>query len=431
MSAEQYAVPTYEAPPGTAWYHFLHGNVPGHQIDFMYRPIVPGGDLAPQHFSHLARLVKYIEPWDGSAHAFALVNLSRDDTQYEPGQGGVAIVFGMRIQGAKDHAGRHAPPFSHAAAAIARELSEEALREATLALYDKLLGTEEARERTDAFYRAYVEAAQEGGEVSPILEAYVREFEDLPAPGPSGLGLRWTVEGATPPRRVSIVSPEGADFESIADCAARIAAVLLESDIRWTSISTGREADVPGGVSIRFVPVREPGAEEGTVVLSLREVPLDAAELAEALFGARAVRASEVPAAKATWRRFQEAREVPIDVEFEPAEQVKEAEPRREPRRGMLAAGLILLGVVGMIGAVALDGPESEDPRGTSAAPTLPEREVVPVPLAQAVEMPSGAVFDAGVAADAGKEAAAPPVWKPVPVRGRTVRSGSVIVVPE
>src|SRR5215468_8721092 len=107
-----YVVPSYRALDDTPWYHFLHGNVPGHQIDFMYRPEVPQGALSRQHFSHLARLMKYIEPESTGAYAFAIGNLSRDDTQYEPGHGGVALIFGLRIRGVTDHAGRQDPPFA-------------------------------------------------------------------------------------------------------------------------------------------------------------------------------------------------------------------------------------------------------------------------------------------------------------------------------
>src|SRR5687768_5326291 len=91
---EGYAVPTYSAPAGVGWYHFLHGNVPGHQIDFIYRPEIPQGALSRQHFGHLARLMKYIEPRARCEFAFAIGNLSRDDSQHEPGHGGLAIIFG-------------------------------------------------------------------------------------------------------------------------------------------------------------------------------------------------------------------------------------------------------------------------------------------------------------------------------------------------
>jgi hypothetical protein len=303
-----YAVPTYEAPEGAAWYHFLHGNVPGHQIDFMYRPEVPQGSLTRQHFSHLARLVRYIEPRAGSTYAFAIGNLSRDDTQYEPGHGGVALIFGLRIRGAKDHAGRQDPPFSHAAAAIARHLDEAALFEAALAFYHKLLPDEESRAEGSGWYHTYVQHAQNPDALLPLLRAYAADFDDLPAPGPSRLGLRWTAQGTTQPKRIVIAFADGTPFAAIAQCAARIAGVLVESDIRWTVISNGREADVPGGVSVRLLPLREMGPEEGPV-FRLEEVPLEAEAIAQKLFGAQAARASRLPEAHVGWRQ-RYAREV-------------------------------------------------------------------------------------------------------------------------
>ena len=84
---QAYEVPAYTAPEDTSWFHFLHGNVPHHQIDFIYRPAVPHGKLSQQHFSHLSRLMKYIEPQTYGGYAFCIGNLSRDDIQYEPGHG--------------------------------------------------------------------------------------------------------------------------------------------------------------------------------------------------------------------------------------------------------------------------------------------------------------------------------------------------------
>ncbi|MEZ4295607.1 MAG: hypothetical protein R3B70_11575 [Polyangiaceae bacterium] len=105
-----YVIPRYRAPADTAFFHFLHGTVPGHQIDFMYCPEVPQGPLKQTHFGHLARLIKYIEPRQGAAYAFALGNLSRDDVQHEPGHGGLAILFALRVPGVTDHAGCDMPP---------------------------------------------------------------------------------------------------------------------------------------------------------------------------------------------------------------------------------------------------------------------------------------------------------------------------------
>ena len=224
-----YVVPTYRETEDPPWYHFLHGNVPGHQIDFMYRAEVPQGPLTRQHFSHLARLMKYIEPQAGCPYAFAIGNLSRDDTQHEPGHGGVALMFGLRIQGVTDHAGRQDPPFAHAVAAIDRDLDRTELLAAAGVFHRHVLAAAQSAE----WYRSYVRCAAEApAGMTGVLADYVAGFDDLPAPAPSALGLKWTVGETTPPARVVIVHDDDAPFGMIAACAAKIAAVLFPSDIR-------------------------------------------------------------------------------------------------------------------------------------------------------------------------------------------------------
>jgi hypothetical protein len=90
---------------------------------------------------------------------------------------------------------------------------------------------------------------------------------------------------------VVIVHPDGAPFSEIALCAARLASILYRCDVRWTSITTGREADIPNGVSIRLVPERDAHGSEvaGALVLGLDEIPRDDAEAAHKLFGASPV----------------------------------------------------------------------------------------------------------------------------------------------
>ncbi|MRG98045.1 hypothetical protein [Polyangium spumosum] len=302
-----YEVPTYKVPYGATWFHFLHGNVPGHQIDFIYRPDVPQEPLTRQHFSHLSRLVKYIEPRHGSAYAFAIGNLSRDDTQYEAGHGGLAFIFGLRIKGAKDHAGRQDPPFCHSAAIIDRHLDGETIYGTALQFYQKLLPDEESQAEGSGWYHTYVQHAQNPDALLPLLKMYLEDFEDLHKPGPSGLSFRWTVEHSTPPKRVVIVYPDRVDFPTLAYCMARIANVLVESDIKWTAISNGREQDVVGGLTVRFVPRREATAEPADVVLMyLEQVPEDPAEIAAQLFNAHEVRISQMPDLRMNWRFVQE-----------------------------------------------------------------------------------------------------------------------------
>lgn len=395
-----YVVPTYKARPEAGWYHFLHGNVPGHQIDFMYRPEVPQGPLTQQHFGHLARLVKYIEPRYRSAYAFAIGNLSRDDTQYEPGRGGVALLFGLRIRGAKDHQGRQDPPFCHAMAAIGRHLDETRLLEASIAFYQKLLPDKESEAEGSGWYHTYLRSAQNVDALPVLLGAYVADFDDLPAPLPSGLGFRWTAEGARLPKRIVIVHGSAEPFEAIAACAARIAGVLVESDIRWTVISSGREADVPGGLSIRFVPQREAGVEEsGVRILRLEDVPRAPEEIAERLFGAREVRISQMFEPRMGWRQLygkqapaaethrdgegakEQAEESAVDGEAE-------AKKRRAPVGVLVAIGVAL--VIGGAGAAVMMG----------ATATVTDEE-------RAAATGSGQVVGAEAAATAATEAGA------------------------
>ena len=295
-----YVVPTYRAPDETPWYHFLHGNVPGHQIDFMYRAEVPQGPLMRQHFSHLARLMKYIEPQAGCPYAFAIGNLSRDDTQHEPGHGGVALMFGLRIQGVTDHAGRQDPPFAHAVATIDRRLDRAELLATAGVFHRHVLAAAQSAE----WYRSYVHCAAEApAGMADVLAKYVAGFGDLPSPPQSSLGLKWTVGESTPPSRVVIVHDDDAPFGMIAECAAKIAAVLFPSDIRWSAISNGREADLPNGVTVRLVATSNvTAADEAKGVHRIEDVPDDEAELAQKLFGVSSAREAVTKPIARGWR---------------------------------------------------------------------------------------------------------------------------------
>ncbi|WP_437679326.1 hypothetical protein [Sorangium sp. So ce131] len=286
--ASGYVIPRYRAAGDSPWYHVLHGNIPGHQIDFMYCPEVPQGPLTTTHFSHLARLMKYIEPQTGATHAFAIGNLSRDDTQHEPGHGAVGVIFGFRIGGTVDHAGRGNPPFAHGIVAVDRDLAYTTLLEAAATFYRHVMNATEVNSSAGMFYREYVGAVREAPErVAHVLERYVEEFRDLPYLRQSGATWDWVADEGAQPKRVVIVHKHDEPFGAIAHAAAKIATVLYRSNIRWTSITTGREADIPGGVSVRFVRERDVTMEDRHgMVLRLDEVAEDEAEIAR-MFGAR------------------------------------------------------------------------------------------------------------------------------------------------
>ncbi|MCC6553999.1 MAG: hypothetical protein IT372_13395 [Polyangiaceae bacterium] len=296
----EYAVPRYRAPSGAPWYHALHGNVPGHEIDFIYCPEVPDGPLTLTHFGHLARLVKYIEPRTGSPFALAIGNLSRDDSQHEPGHGGLALVLGLRVSGVTDGAGRQDPPFAHAIAAIDRDLSGGALLDAALAFLRRVMGGRAAAASSSAFYRAYARCAEERPEDVPgLLDRYVGSFADLPAPQPSASPRCWEVDHGGRPGRLVVVHGDDEPLERVIGVAARLAVVLYRSNVRWTSITIGGDIEIPGGLSIQIVPRSQSAGVKRRLLVPLDEVPEAEEDIARAIFGARPAARPEVRAAPA------------------------------------------------------------------------------------------------------------------------------------
>ncbi|WP_433933537.1 hypothetical protein AB3662_04200 [Sorangium cellulosum] len=304
MSAAGYEPPRYRAADDAAWYHVLHGNVPEHQIDLMYGPEIPQGLLTPTHFSHMARLMKYIEPQTNGTHAFAIGNLSRDDTQHEAGHGAIALIFALRIGGATDHAGRGHPPFAHGIAAIDREVRPASLLEAATRFHRHTMNGGDSEPPAGAFYRAYVRAVLEHPDgVSRVLARYVEAFDDLPRLPRSDLSWAWAADPGAQPRRVVVVHGDDEPFGAVAGVASRLAAVLFRSNIKWTAITTGREADIPGGLSVRLVAERDVATEDRQGRrLRIEEVPEDEAEIARTVFSARPYGAEPEKLKPVGWR---------------------------------------------------------------------------------------------------------------------------------
>lgn len=298
-----YQIPRYRAPDDTAFYHFLHGTVPGHQIDFMICPEVPQGALQQTHFGHLTRLIRYIEPRQGATFGFALGNLSRDDVQHEPGHGGVAILFALRVPGVTDHAGRNMPPYAHGIVAVDRSLEYVQLVEAMIRLHRRFIEREDAEHRRGEFYRTYVRIMMQ--EAPEVAEAFlgnaITEIADIPRPPRSKLGFDFEIDpDAPPPARIHVVHEDSESFSTLAHYAALMGAALYRSNVKWTSITTGREIDIAGGTSVCFVPASEEHTVRGPVH-RLDDLPEDEGELILRLFGARR-RTPQVPAPRQGWR---------------------------------------------------------------------------------------------------------------------------------
>ncbi|MRG93083.1 hypothetical protein [Polyangium spumosum] len=438
--------PTYEAPADVAWYHFLHGNVPGHQIDFIYHPEVPQGSLSRQHFGHLARLLKYIEPRTTSDCAFAIGNLSRDDTQHEPGRGGVALIFGLRIRGARDHAGRQDPPFSHAIVAIERDLDEAFLLRAALDFRARLFERTAATAQGNGWYHTYARRGEDPAAALPLLQAYKASFEGLPSAGPGARSLRWAVaEEVKLPGRIVITHDGDTPFEAIAACAARIAAVLYRSNIKWTALSNGRESDLSNGVTIRFLPASEVGPQPaGTPIVRLECVPQDEDELARELFGATPVRGHEGPERGLGWRDQYRGpatalveEPAPVDMASASPDVPAHSTPKRWPLAGLVA--VVAMGGFGLYltrgaGPVADPAPRSPEPSfapgpvAPEAAPPSVAKEAGPLPSTPSASSTGPTTNDNPAASVAAQEGASSnkqakarspkPPRKPPPVVG-------------
>lgn len=344
-----YEVPTYEAPADAGWFHFLHGNVPGHQIDFIYRHTVPRGPLSRQHFGHLVRILQYIEPRDPREQAFAIGNLSRDDTQHEPGHGGIALILSLRVHGARDHAGREDPSFSHAVVGVDREFDADAFATAALAFRRQLVESTRMTADGVGFYHAYTSCGEDPLRAGALLHSYVADFENLPTLRASRFSLQWTARGIVQPKRIVIVHADGLPFEELVHDAARIAAILYTSDVRWTMLSNGREEDLPNGTTIRFVPASVGAcAEEGVVVHRLEDLPAEAEALAWHLFQAKPVGRFAGAKERRPWRdEATKGDDIEVTIDESPREEATKPMTRRSRRWFVMALPIVLvLGVV-------------------------------------------------------------------------------------
>ena len=82
---------------GGAWLHYLHGNVPGHQLDWIARPQGQPGGVTPQHVQHLLDLIQVHDVPSAGDVTLTFANLSLKDTTHRPGYGGLGIVAHFRM----------------------------------------------------------------------------------------------------------------------------------------------------------------------------------------------------------------------------------------------------------------------------------------------------------------------------------------------
>jgi hypothetical protein len=411
-----YVVPRYRAPGDPAFYHLLHGNVPGHEIDFIYCPAAPQGPLTQMHLGHAARLLKYIEPREKAGFAFAIGNLSRDDVQHVPGRGGLALFLCRRAQGVIDHAGRALPPYAHGLIAVDRALDRRTLAAAATAFHARFMD-EGPPGTAGGFYQAYVRRMREApGSVGRLLAEHIASFDDLPRPPRSELGADFLAAEGETPERLTIVIPDGEPFAAIAGAAAALASVLYRSNVKWTTISSGREAFIPGGVSIRLVPESETPRDVQGPVFLLGELPDDDAAIAEKLFHATPPRAA-VPGragwreqyAKKTGHAPASAGVVPAALDTTPPAGIRGVADTGKLRWIFAGGGLAAAALAAVVAFSPKAGHEEHPDMGVPDAGPAPVPRPAPAPPAP-------------VASRGGDETTTPQVPPPGPATGRPVQ---------
>ncbi len=275
----------YIAAPGATWLHYLHGNVPGHQLDWICRPRGMPGAVTPQHVQHLLDLVQVHDVPGPGEVTLTFANLSLKDTTWRPGHGGLGIVTHFRIPTSLDHGGRKNPRFIHALVGVDLPLDVAALDGAVDALFQATLADRSAPDRpVDWWYARYLAAAEHGeGMALNLLESYFASFGPLElSPSPT-VGQRWALaEGASLQREIRVRcgprTPE--TWRDAVESMVGLAAVLYWSRVPWAAITTGAGRGGDDGVVIRFL-FGPPAPDEREIPLS--NLPRDPEALALAL----------------------------------------------------------------------------------------------------------------------------------------------------
>ncbi len=275
----------YIAPPGSSWLHYLHGNVPGHQLDWICRPRGMPGGVTPQHVQHLLDLVQVHDVPGPSEVTLTFANLSLKDTTWRPGHGGLGVVTHFRIPASLDHGGRKNPRFIHALVGVDLPLDRSSIESAVKALFQATLADRAAPDRpVDWWYARYLAAAEHGEQTAlDVLESYFASFGrlDVNPRGPGG--PRWALaDSARLPREIRVRcgprTPE--TWSDAVESMVGLASVLYWSKVPWAAITTGAGRGGDDGLVIRFL-FGPPAPDEDEIPLS--NLPREPEQLALAL----------------------------------------------------------------------------------------------------------------------------------------------------
>lgn len=270
---------------GGAWLHYLHGNVPGHQLDWIARPHGLPGGVTPQHVQHLLDIIQVHDVPGPSEHNLTFANLSLKDTTHRPGLGGMAVVAHFRLPSSLDHGGRKNPRFVHALVSVGQALDPHAVHLAATGLLQGTVDDAAAPDRpVDHWYGAYLAAAEAGPDAAlEVLQAYFDSFPPMPVVVGASEIERWSLtEGAILPREVLVRcgprTPE--TLRQAVTAMSGLASVLYHARLPWAAVTTGAGRGSDDGVVVRFA-FSAPGAPEDG--LALADLPDDPVELAFSL----------------------------------------------------------------------------------------------------------------------------------------------------
>ena len=277
----------YAAPADTVWYHFFFGHIPRHKQDLIYSPLVPHEELRPVHYSHLGEHMRALDCVGSGAFALVFANLSRHDSRFVPTQGGLGVALAVRVAEVVDHAGRSGAAFAHGVATVKRRFTAGDLEMVATQLRRHMVARGPTLAGIDA-YRAYYEAGQTApSEAEGFLRRYMATIGDLPRGETGPPASYWGVEGTGPHSQILITYSDADSEDAIFGSAARLAALLAQSDVRWSAIGIGCKNPLTEPVSILFAPEGRPlGDAKPDLRCPLAALPHDDQELMSRLFRA-------------------------------------------------------------------------------------------------------------------------------------------------
>lgn len=276
----------YPVSADARWLHYLHGNVPGHQLDWICRPARGAGKATPQHVQHLLDLIQIHDVPTAGEFSLTLGNLSLKDSTWRPGHGAIGLVLHFRLPQSVDHGGRRNPRFVHAAALVDHPVTGNLLESAVRTLLSATVGDREAPDRpVDTWYARYL-ACPDEAEASAVLTAYLASFGPLPLGPISRQDSTWTLmEGAGLPREVRVACgtrPDGR-WEAVLHAMCGLAAVLYHSNVPWGAITTStRSRGGDEGLVLRF-SFEGPSGRGGELPIDFDDLPSEPDVLARAL----------------------------------------------------------------------------------------------------------------------------------------------------